>query len=165
MGGNFWIANAGIPNPPCLAKLGEDEFDDGGIGKDGAQNSEASVTLIERDGGEQRVEMFGRDDGARDGLQGPWGIAVDGDNNVWVANFAGKRLLQPCGVDEGSCPPGVATGDPISPPTGYVSDALAGNTAVEIDPSGSTVIGPTPRIDDRSSRKLLPRPSCSATTP
>jgi hypothetical protein len=133
--GNLWVANAGLPNPPCPAKLGEDEFDDGGIGVDGDLNENASVTLIEHDGGGRQVTLYDRD--GRDGLRWPWGIAVDGDNNVWVANFAGRRVMQLCGVDEKRCPPGVATGDPISPPTGYVSHPLQRNTALDIDPSGN----------------------------
>lgn len=45
--------------------------------------------------------------------------------------------MQLCGVRDDLCPPGVDTGDPISPDTGYFSDALARVTGVQIDPSGN----------------------------
>ena len=73
----------------------------------------------------------------RDGLRWPWGIAVDGNDNVWVANFAGKRIMQLCGVKEQNCPPGVHTGEPFSLDTGYISDALKRVTGIQIDTSGN----------------------------
>ncbi|MER6362837.1 hypothetical protein [Kitasatospora sp. NPDC001527] len=29
----------------------------------------------------------------------PWGIAVDGEDAVWVANFGGHRVARLCGTD------------------------------------------------------------------
>ncbi|PYL26116.1 MAG: hypothetical protein DMF37_03165, partial [Verrucomicrobia bacterium] len=43
----------------------------------------------------------------------PGGIAVDSDDNIWVANFGGHRVTQLNG----------ASGQPIAP-NGYPSDAL-----------------------------------------
>jgi hypothetical protein len=131
--GNLWVANAGVMNPPCPALLPEDE-----IGDDGANNIRAAVTLIRQDGRRLRVATFGKEGGKRDGLRWPWGIAVDGNDNVWVANFAGQRLMQLCGVsDRRYCPPGVRTGDPIAPDAGYFFNGLARVTGVQIDPSGN----------------------------
>ena len=42
-----------------------------------------------------------------------------------------------CGTDTGRCPPGLKVGDPISPDTGYRSDALERITGGQIDPSGN----------------------------
>jgi len=71
-------------------------------------------------------------------IRGPWGIAVDGAGNIWVANFFGHSLVELCGSQVASCPPGVRTGDPISPvKTGYTSAALQHLTDVAIDPSGN----------------------------
>ena len=57
---------------------------------------------------------------------------------VMVANFDGQRLSQLCGPrEEGACPPGKTTGDPISPDRGYDFDGLVRNTGVQIDPSGN----------------------------
>ena len=62
------------------------------------------------------------------GIDGPWGIAVDGEDNLWVANFGplqqgsnftDGRLAELCGINRAACPPGKKLGDPISPPTGY----------------------------------------------
>ena len=53
-------------------------------------------------------------------INGPWGIAVDGNDNVWVANAFGRSVIQLCGARLENCPPGAKTGDPISPPGGYI---------------------------------------------
>jgi hypothetical protein len=58
------------------------------------------------------------------GIDGPWGITVDREDNIWVANFGplelgsnfAGRLTKLWGVNP---PPGKNVGDPISPPTGY----------------------------------------------
>lgn len=62
------------------------------------------------------------------GINGPWAVAIDGNDNVWVANF-GKML--PCadytnaavsvlaGANAETRPEGCETGEAISPPTGY----------------------------------------------
>ena len=58
------------------------------------------------------------------GMDHPWGVAIDGEDNVWVANFGVTasgppftgRLTKLWGVNP---PLGHNVGDPISPPTGY----------------------------------------------
>jgi DNA-binding beta-propeller fold protein YncE len=61
------------------------------------------------------------------GMNGPWGVAVDGDDNVWVANFGpqkrGSDFTTSCvtklaGNNPATRPPGLHTGDPISPASG-----------------------------------------------
>src|SRR5437899_12299200 len=60
----------------------------------------------------------------RGGIDGPWGITVDGEDNIWVGNFGPLRLrsnfmgrlTKLWGVN---APPGHNVGDPISPRTGY----------------------------------------------
>jgi hypothetical protein len=71
------------------------------------------------------------------GMTIPWGITVDGNDNVWVANFNGKRLTQICGHRVKACRPGGRAGSAISPPSGYGFDGLVRNTGVAIDPSGN----------------------------
>jgi hypothetical protein len=107
------------------------------IGDDGSMNQKAAITLIRHKGNNRQVTTFDKLSGNRDGLRLPWGIAVDGNDNIFVANFAGQTLMQLCGVLEDHCPPGVTTGDPISPDSGYTFDGLVRNTAVEIDASGN----------------------------
>ncbi|HEY4270966.1 MAG TPA: hypothetical protein VGM65_03100 [Candidatus Udaeobacter sp.] len=62
------------------------------------------------------------------GVDGPWGVTVDGEDNVWVAdfgplqpgsNFTSGRISELCGINRAARPPGKRLGDPISPPTGY----------------------------------------------
>jgi streptogramin lyase len=67
---------------------------------------------------------------------GPWGIAIDGNDNVWVANATGHSVSHLCGARPENCPPGTKTGDPISPPGGYIG-GLQIITDVAIDPAGN----------------------------
>ncbi|MFQ6850990.1 hypothetical protein AAIB46_08805 [Streptomyces sp. 35M1] len=128
--GNVWVANGGAVVAPCegttpamVAEAVEDIV---------TRHVDASVTLVRPDG-TTPAQPF-----VNDGLFLPWGIAVDGDDTVWVANFGGHRLANLCGARVSACPPGLRTGDPISPAgTGYTSDGLERNTAVQIDPSGN----------------------------
>lgn len=72
------------------------------------------------------------------GLTIAWGIAVDGADNVWVANFTKGGLSHFCGTRSSSYPKKFSTGDALSPDdTGYHSDLLDRNTGVEIDTSGN----------------------------
>lgn len=83
-------------------------------------------------GGDDTVYAFGDDGGqigafGGGGMSGPWGLAVDGNDNIWVADFgplqAGSvftgRLTQLAGANPATRPVGVDMGDPISPTTGY----------------------------------------------
>ncbi|KGP62579.1 hypothetical protein EP47_01345, partial [Legionella norrlandica] len=59
------------------------------------------------------------------GISGPWGLAIDGNDQVWIGNFEIENLPTKfsvshlCGNQPATCPPGLNTGDPISPPIGY----------------------------------------------
>jgi hypothetical protein len=61
------------------------------------------------------------------GMKGPWGLAVDGDDNIWVADFGATlpgdvltgRLTALAGANAATRPAGLNMGDPITPPTGY----------------------------------------------
>jgi streptogramin lyase len=116
--GNMWVANSGVIDVPCPGPVQV-----GSVG--------GTITLIGADG----TTVAGPFSGG--GLTIPWGISVDGDDNVWVSNFARRRLSQFCGTNPANCPPGKDTGDPISPRRGYSFDGMTRSTAVEIDPSGN----------------------------
>lgn len=131
--GNIWVANSGITQIACdgtdlptmieiLAITLDPDFD----GKN------ASVTMIRPDGTPAEGAPF-----KGGGLLVPWGIAVDGNDNVWVANFQGRAVSEICGARPENCPPGFKTGDPISPDGGYFFNGLVRNTGVQIDPSGN----------------------------
>jgi hypothetical protein len=99
-----------------------------------ANLASASVTEIGSDG---KVKP-GSPLRAGGSLKGPWGIAVDGADHVWVAGFLNENVVELCGVQTNRCPPGLHTGDPISPKkTGYTSKSLQHLTAIEIDQSGN----------------------------
>lgn len=117
--GNMWVANSGVIDIPCPGAVSTESH--GG-----------SLTLIGADGEVRSPAGF-----TGGGLTIPWGIAVDGNDNVWVANFAGKQLSQFCGTKPENCPPRTATGQAISPRTGYGFDGLVRNTGIQIDPSGN----------------------------
>ena len=72
-------------------------------------------------------------------LPGPWATVIDGDDNVWASNFAGTsgQLAHLCGVRTENCPPGFKTGEPISPPFGYVGGGLQMETDLAVDPAGN----------------------------
>lgn len=118
---NFWIANSGAVDLPCPGIEKPTDATQGSVGLLGPDGTPLSDTPFQAGG----VTL-------------PWGIAVDGNDNVWVANFAGKRVSQFCGVPVIDCRPGTTTGAAISPDvTGYGFDGLVRNTGVAIDPSGN----------------------------
>jgi len=95
--------------------------------------SGGSVTLLRPDGTQYPGSPF-----KGTGLPGPWAVAVDGNDNVWISNFAASDspIAELCGVRAGACPPGFKTGEQISPPGGYVGGGLQMQTDIAIDPAG-----------------------------
>ena len=93
-----------------------------------------SVTLLRPDGSEYPGSPF-----TGGGLPGPWAATIDGNDNVWISNFAGANspIVQLCGVRTENCPPGMKTGDQISPPGGYVGGGLQMQTDLAVDPAGN----------------------------
>jgi hypothetical protein len=118
--GNVWTANSGHLELPCAGNVPI------------PTRGTPSVAKHTRVGKTMKTSIF-----TGGGITLPWGIAVDGNDNIWVANFSSQRLSEFCGVSPSSCPAGFKTGDPISPDSGYTSDALTRNTGVAIDPSGN----------------------------
>jgi streptogramin lyase len=93
-----------------------------------------SVVLLRPDGSQFPGSPF-----TGGSLPGPWAVAVDGNDNVWVSNFAGAsgQIAHLCGVRTENCPPGMKTGDPISPPLGYVGGGLQMQVDIDVDPAGN----------------------------
>jgi len=92
-----------------------------------------TVTVLQPDGSQLPGSPF-----KGGGLPGPWAVVVDGNDNVWVSNFAmpASPIVQLCGVRTENCPPGFKTGDQISPPGGYVGGGLQLQTDLAIGPAG-----------------------------
>ena len=101
--------------------------------KGGTMNG-GSVTVLRPDGTPYPGSPF-----KSSGLPGPWAVAVDGNDNIWISNFAGPSspIVVLCGGHTVHCPPGVHTGGQISPPIGYVGGGLQMITDVAIDPAGN----------------------------
>jgi hypothetical protein len=124
--GYVWVSNSRWVVAPCpgvrpAKEVAEDQPQGGG-----------DVTLIKPNGKAAAQPI------TTGGLRNPWGITVDGDDHVWVANFGGKRLTELCGSDTSTCPPGKRQiGGAISPASGYGFDGLVRNTGVIVDPSGN----------------------------
>jgi hypothetical protein len=116
--GKIWVANSGAIPFPC-------EPPQSPVGQ-------PSATLLSSKGVPDPGSPF-----TGGGMILPWGIAVDGDDNVWVANFDGQRVSELCGTRPKYCPPHTDTGDPITPASGYGFDGLTRNTGIAIDPSGN----------------------------
>jgi hypothetical protein len=100
----------------------------------GGTGDGGSVTLLRPDGAQYPGSPF-----KSGGLPGPWAAAVDGNDNVWISNFAmpSSPIVQLCGVRTENCPPGMKTGDQISPPEGYVGGGLQMLTDIAVDPAGN----------------------------
>ena len=126
--GNVWVSLSGqidLPCPPPISK---------------PHATYAGVAMVNLDGVQVNTRPLTPTPGytAPGGMTVAWGIAVDGSDNVWVANFTKGGVSHICGARDGSCPTGVTTGDALSPDgTGYHSDLLDRNTAVEVDSSGN----------------------------
>ena len=92
-----------------------------------------SVTVLRPDGSKAAFSpVVGK------GLAGPWAVAVDGNDNVWVSNLVSDStgIVQLCGVRTERCPPGVKTGDAISPPSGFVGGGMQQLVDIGIGPAG-----------------------------
>jgi len=92
-----------------------------------------SVTLLRPDGSQYPGSPF-----TGGGLPGPWAATIDGNDNVWISNFAAPNspIVELCGVRTENCPPGAKTGDQISPPGGYAGGGLQMQTDLAIGPAG-----------------------------
>jgi hypothetical protein len=92
-----------------------------------------SVTLLKPDGSQYPGSPF-----IGGSLPGPWAAVVDGNDNVWISNFAqpNSPITCLCGARTENCPPGFKTGDPIAPPNGYVGGGLQMQTDLAVGPAG-----------------------------
>lgn len=72
------------------------------------------------------------------GLAGPWAVAVDGNDNVWVSNLVSDStgIVQLCGVRTEHCPRGMKAGDAISPKGGFVGGGMQQLVDIGIGPAG-----------------------------
>jgi len=92
-----------------------------------------SLTVLGPDGSEATFSpVYGK------GITGPWAVSVDGNDNIWISNFSSATagIVQLCGFSTENCPPGMKTGDAISPPGGYVGGGLQLQVDIGVGPAG-----------------------------
>ena len=92
-----------------------------------------SITVLRPDGTAAPFSpVYGK------GIVGPWAVSVDGNDNIWISNFSttSNGIVELCGFRTEHCPPGMKTGDAISPPSGYVGGGLQLMVDVGIGPAG-----------------------------
>ena len=129
------LADMGVHAEDRGCRVGHGLHDEDHVRAERRHRDGGSVTLLRPDGTPYPGSPF-----TGGGLPGPWAVVVDGNDNVWISNFAGAE--QPdCGVVRRAaprhCPPGMTTGDQISPPGGYVGGGLQMLTDIAIDPAGN----------------------------
>ncbi len=146
--GNVWVTNrfgTGVLGMAHLVDMGVRLKEDGVAAasdyltktmsqQQGGTIDGGTVTLLRPDGTPYPGSPF-----KSGGLPGPWAVVVDGNDNVWISNFAmaSSPIVELCGVRTEHCPPGHHTGEQISPPGGYVGGGLQMQTDLGIDPAGN----------------------------
>ena len=142
--GNVWVANRFGNSSVGKATLGRmvDALKSGGeyvevmaraMYKQKGGPDGGSVTLLRPDGSQYPGSPF-----TGGGLPATFAATIDGNDNVWISNFAGAQspIVELCGVRTENCPPGFKTGDQISPPGGYVGGGLQMQTDLAIGLAG-----------------------------
>ena len=171
--GNAWVANT-VGHPDTREKLAfienklqsrvEDLF---GSASEADQTAKLWIGLFnllqEFPGGDMTMI---RPDGtalppfdAGKSILAPWGVVIDGNDTVWLANATGRSITQLCGARPANCPPGLKTGDPISPPGGYIG-GLQILTDLAIDPAGNVWVANNWDLPDQGFKKV-PDPQLS----
>ena len=101
-----------------------------------------SVTVLKPDGSKAEFSpVTGK------GLGGPWAVAIDGNDDVWVSNFTsamGGTLVHLCGVNPR---PGMKPGDALSPVGGYVGGGMQQLVDVGVGPAGDVWLSNNWEID------------------
>jgi DNA-binding beta-propeller fold protein YncE len=150
--GGIWVANSGVIDIACGYQIleGEKLID----GEDSTYTSLQNAGILDEEGNATNtydgelasIAYIRQDDGGTyildqytgGGVIVPWGVALDGNDNVWIANFDGQRVSLLCGPRTETCPAGSReVGAPISPDGGYYFAGLVRNTGLSIDPSGN----------------------------
>jgi streptogramin lyase len=144
--GNVWISNRlgsserarlKLVEAIVASKISHDAFAKVLVGAWAAQTpgyeSGGSVSVLHPDGSEASFSPV-----SGKGIATPWAISVDGNDNIWISNLATASfgIVHLCGFRTENCPPGMKTGDAISPPGGYVGGGMQMLIDVGIGPAG-----------------------------
>jgi len=90
-------------------------------------NTTGNLTLISTDGEVMQTTLDGE-------VYAPWGVTIDGHDNVFAGNFLGTGFMHVCGTNEDHCPPEAKTGDLIHL---YQSGVLQESTDTMVDDAGN----------------------------
>jgi hypothetical protein len=152
-GGLGWPRYLQAPSHVCKFRIVDGalertlDLELGSVTKGVALDSQGNAWVAS--GGDDTVYMISPDGRTHTGftgggISGPWSVAVDGDDNVWVANFGPMgplhdytraALSKLAGIRP---PPGYDTGDPISPHTGYTLPSAGSQVLL---PNGEPLYG------------------------
>jgi sugar lactone lactonase YvrE len=133
--GNVWVANnfsMGYPLakvPEGASVIEEFKYNIEKILKNEKQGLKktGNVAMISASDGKVTTLLDGE-------IYGPWGVSVDGNDNVFVGDFLETGLVQICGSTPETCPQGSKTGDLIHR---YDSGLLQESTDTMIDDAGN----------------------------
>ena len=134
--GNLWVAsNFSLDFPPPAIPDGVSimkQFELAGqhIMKTLTPGKTTGVVNMIRPDGTQPVPMGYTGNGV---INLAWGVSIDGDDDVWVANFWGRGVVLMAGAAAKGHPPGTKPGDVVHQFTGGTIQML---TDVVVDPAG-----------------------------
>ena len=94
------------------------------------ENPTGVVNMIRPDGTQPAPKGYTGDKA----IFGPWGLSIDGNDDVWVANILGRGVVLMAGAEPKGHPEGTKTGDAIHVFQGGSIQIL---TDVAIDPAGN----------------------------
>ena len=137
--GNVWATSNASPDfplpkvPPGVSQMEQWKIQLGaiiGAVESGRVKSTGIVSMIRPDG-TQPVPGGFTGGGV---IVVPWGINIDGNDDVWVASSAGKQLVYMAGSDTKGHPAGTKTGDLLHV---FGNGTLQTLTDISIDPAGN----------------------------
>jgi hypothetical protein len=142
--GNVWITNTAGPGFPLRIKLHllelklreepEAAIDEVAVNYLGSHPGLGSISMLRPDGSPAPGSPFN----PGGSIWGAWAVSIDGDDHVWVSNFAPNGgLTELCGARTETCPAGMKTGDAISPQGGFTGGGMQMLVDVSIDPAGN----------------------------
>lgn len=139
--GNVWVASTTqkpfpVPTYPTGKLSIMEEFLIGytSILKNASKLPTGVISMIRPDGTQVQPEGYVGD---KHQVNVPWGISVDGNDNIWVGNFEGASLVYMCGIDISTCPEGMKTGDVIH---NFENGSVQMLTDASIDSAGNVWI-------------------------
>jgi hypothetical protein len=137
--GNVWVTSNASPDfplpkvPPGVSQMEQWKIQLGAIiaaVESGRVKSTGIVSMIRPDGTQPAPGGFT----GRGVIVVPWGINIDGNDDVWVASSAGKQLVYMAGRDTKGHPASTKTGDLLHV---FSNGTLQTLTDISIDPAGN----------------------------